>query len=345
MTLKFTSLFILLFSSFLSFSQLSNGLVAKYYFNNGNTLADVGGIDGIGSNVTLEVDRFGCRNRAYRFDRLLTSFISLGDNFDNIISGPDKQFSISFWFNSEGSDNTDNPMFAKYSTSACGEDQRQFGIELNGDNRISMNLTSTLPYGSTIVVQGSTVINDSAWHHVVLNYDGTLDGNNGADRISFFVDNIDENESLEVNVGNTTFLQDGTAHFGIGGTLSSNGTYCPLIDPFNGLIDDIRIYDRLLTVAEVDSLFQEVINCDDVSVDEFDLDDIYFYPNPARSGIQFSNWERIESVEVLNTSGQVLLRKKFTSNSIDLSDLSAGTYFISIRTKEAIEFTRPLIVN
>jgi Secretion system C-terminal sorting domain len=59
---------------------------------------------------------------------------------------------------------------------------------------------------------------------------------------------------------------------------------------------------------------------------------ISIYPNPTISEINIEIGEQVEKISVLNVSGSVVLISQNTRFSV--VDLTAGTYFISIKTKE-----------
>jgi hypothetical protein len=91
--------------------------------------------------------------------------------------------------------------------------------------------------GSNVEVTGSTVLNYSTWYHVALTYDGA--------NLICYVDGV--------NVGSTAStlsLETCTYPLYIGG---NNNATEPAIsfDPWTGEVEDVRIYDRALTAAEL----------------------------------------------------------------------------------------------
>ena len=57
----------LILTTTISQGQVTNGLVAKYSFNNGSANDEVGNNNGSVSGAILTVDRFGNANKAYKF--------------------------------------------------------------------------------------------------------------------------------------------------------------------------------------------------------------------------------------------------------------------------------------
>ncbi len=68
------------------------------------------------------------------------------------------------------------------------------------------------------------------------------------------------------------------------------------------------------------------------NTEDFDIAEIQIYPNPATSILNIVSEENIESVEILNISGQVVSFKTVSNNiaKVDISALSSGVYFAKI---------------
>jgi len=100
---------------------------------------------------------------------------------------------------------------------------------------------------------GSIVVNDGNWHHIVLSYDGTQYG-------TLYVDGV----------------SDGTHDFGIMtyninmysriGTFTNNRGTVANFHYFDGLIDDVRIYEEALTEAQIRQLYTEGVKKHDLSI-------------------------------------------------------------------------------
>jgi len=58
--------------------------------------------------------------------------------------------------------------------------------------------------------------------------------------------------------------------------------------------------------------------------------DLKIYPTLTNDQIYFSQPNEIESIIIYNSQGQILLNQKNTNNSIDVSNLKNGIYFLSI---------------
>ena len=56
---------------------------------------------------------------------------------------------------------------------------------------------------------------------------------------------------------------------------------------------------------------------------------IRFYPNPVAGEIRFSGGAGIETVEIINTLGDMVLKRRNVKDRIDVSGLPAGLYFVN----------------
>jgi hypothetical protein len=96
--------------------------------------------------------------------------------------------------------------------------------------------------GSTGVVRGSTIVTDGQWHHMVLINDfgtKTIYVDDGAP------DTLNDAYFNKDNDGDDTVVR-------IGWTVDVS-----IVNSFEGLIDEFRIYDRALTEAEVQELYSD----------------------------------------------------------------------------------------
>jgi len=89
------------------------------------------------------------------------------------------------------------------------------------------------------VVTGSTWTSADEWHHIVGVYDGSY--------LRVYLDGSSDTTPVAYSDG----IFDNSGDFMIGATDFESGTVCE----FDGLIDDVRIYNRALTSSEVEKLY------------------------------------------------------------------------------------------
>ncbi|MCH7597972.1 LamG domain-containing protein [Patescibacteria group bacterium] len=93
---------------------------------------------------------------------------------------------------------------------------------------------------------GSTTLSTGTWYHIVATYDGS-GGATAADGINLYVDASSHNGTATNNASYTAMSND-TAILHIGSTNDNNSS-------FKGKLDDVRIYNRVLSADEIKRLY------------------------------------------------------------------------------------------
>lgn len=105
---------------------------------------------------------------------------------------------------------------------------------------------------------------------------------------------------------------------------------------FDGIIDELRIYDKALTSAEVLDLYHNITS---VIENKNEAGRIKVFPNPAKDILYYDLSEvddDILFIELININGKVLLSEKINANSrnLNISELKEGMYFIDFIDKK-----------
>lgn len=205
----------------------TDGLIAYWPFN-GNANDESGNNNGTVNGATLTTDRFGNDISAYAFDGV-DDYIDIGNNLK-----PNLPVSISLWVMSNGNisglfcNDEVNP--SAYYNGIWLAGNCQVGI---GSGYASANtrkaLYTTLQYFEDI----------GTWHHLV----GIV---NTANDMHIFIDGVECDGSLGGN-GNTVTYSSSSGK--IGKWTAGGAT--------KGLIDDIRVYNKVLTGEEIQALYYE----------------------------------------------------------------------------------------
>ncbi|MFY0690212.1 MAG: BspA family leucine-rich repeat surface protein [Cyclobacteriaceae bacterium] len=206
-------------------ASLDSGLVAYYPFN-GNANDESGnGNDGTVGGAVLTTDRLGLADKAYLFDG---SFDSIRFNTLNDIPIGDAPYTISAWIkpSSMGALGTGGGIIG-WGDYASGSNKVN-ALRLTGNGVVNYWWSNDLEYTT-----GDLVDN---WHHIVATYDGTTrsiytDGSLGIS------DTPADNNILSAS--NMT----------IGKTFSE--------EFFNGVIDDVRIYNQALSSDQISALYEQ----------------------------------------------------------------------------------------
>ncbi len=241
-----TRILVILFLStsyFNSIAQvnLQNGLVACYAFS-GNAYDGSGNnYNGTVNGAVLTQDRFGNANSAYQFNG--------SNSFISIPSAPivaNRNFTVSAWayLPVAPSFNSSETVFSVGNTS----DPYHHGITLT-NNYGGAAFTGWTMGGFN--ESGATAITTNflpsinTWYHLVLTRDDSGE--------IMYINGV--NSGTGTNGGSPPYYYQNSAAVALIGLRASD------IQPFNGVIDDITIYNRALTPPEVLSLFQNGLGC------------------------------------------------------------------------------------
>ena len=246
--------------------SLKVGLIAFYQFNNNSADSSGNKYNGtIVGNLISVPDRFNKPNSAYKFDG--TSYISVPDNNALRLSATD--FTINYWVKMDQYSTSSGSMILSkrgaganngWSTGITG-----FGSNISEAGQITFTTASI----SSPVLISKTYFPISEWHMVTIIYNVKT----GVE--SMYLDGVLNNWSSL----NATPNSLSTSPMFIGG--DSQG---PVVNPnFNayllkGTIDDIRIYDRILSPADIDKLIDYTPPKLNNTIDSLKLGLVAFYP-------------------------------------------------------------------
>ncbi|MDP2647072.1 MAG: Ig-like domain-containing protein [Desulfobacterales bacterium] len=225
-----------------TYFKLNEGLVAYYPFN-GNANDESGnGHHGVVHGVTLIEDRFGNPNSAYEFTGNEGAYG--GNKFieiPNIIDGFNK-LTISLWVKEY------------YIGYIHGEDYISFGVDNSGrvaiehepwaGDYLQFIVSNNNKYTGSVKTDFSTNWTDTFQHYVLV-----YDGENGI--LKGYRNGVIIGTSNDPSGDLTTYGN----YAGIGKHWWNNGAEGST--RFNGVIDDIRIYNRALSEAEIQELYAE----------------------------------------------------------------------------------------
>jgi len=199
----------------------------------GDTTDSIGSNDAtISGSVSLTADKLGVASQAYDF----TGGYMNWSNSNVLIDDDMKDhFSISFWMNADTINTTQYPdrMLAIYSTTSSSA--ILFGTRnyLAAGNEIYIFWRDTGGTGTGTVVLNP--INTSQWYHVCVTWDGT--------NRKVYANGI---EKIADTPAGLTVISAHTASIGA----ARNGT-----SPFDGKLDNVLIFDRVLSFGEVNELY------------------------------------------------------------------------------------------
>jgi uncharacterized protein (TIGR02145 family) len=205
----------------------SNGLIAYYPFN-GNANDESGnGNNGTIIGATLSNNRFGEVNKAFHFDGG-NQYITIPNSIS--LNTPISEISIIAWVKTESGGTNSPRIFRKGNT----------GYDLcitptSGLRKLVYYPNSGINYNNQQPTS-SLSFSESVWHQVVITESGTT--------VSFYIDGVPAGTSTSA----LNILGQSSSIVTIGRKESGS-------DIFKGSLDDILIYNRVLSSEEIQSLY------------------------------------------------------------------------------------------
>jgi hypothetical protein len=211
--------------------RFASGLVAYYPFNGNANDESVYSNHGTVNGATLTTDRFGSANQAYQFDGV-NDYIETPSNLAGY--GIQNTFTLSSWFQVDNSHTSGIRMIMEDGTNYA-YDSIYLGVKPSENKFIVKVQAGSGGQTANDNVQVSNL--KDGWNQLVYSYDGS--------KISLHLNGLSfysHNTSGNISSGNTNLQfgrrPDGSLHFG-------------------GALDDIRIYNRALSTAEVGQLYDQ----------------------------------------------------------------------------------------
>ncbi|OGF67898.1 hypothetical protein A2433_00615 [Candidatus Giovannonibacteria bacterium RIFOXYC1_FULL_48_8] len=223
----------------LATGSLTSGLVGYWSFDGpdmaGNTAFDRSGQGNNGTLTNGPVRTLGKIGQALDFDGS-NDYVGMGDPTSGILDFSDTQsFTISVWSYRTGPNTIAQRLVAKNQTGAA---QNGYRLIYETDDKYTMRVDDSV---NGVQVTSSAMNTLNIWHHVV----GVIDRANQILRL--YVDGVENGTPLDISaVGSLA----NALNFDIG--VASNLTAGSFVV---GKIDDVRVYNRVLTSDEIKRLY------------------------------------------------------------------------------------------
>lgn len=337
--------------SFLA-QDITQGVVAHWLFDNEEEVIDQSPsqLEGVLEGGVLTEDRFGVEDQAIFFDGQF-DYVTTEDALDEITTVDDATFSISMWHQTADVIPNLSPLMCKYAHTGCGDPHRQWALLIAIDEGIRFYFASTPDnenYRSISTLE-AVAQEPNTWYHIVATYDGSIDTNDGQDRVQIYVDNVLQADTLNFNPGELgETINDADAPIAMMAYVSTDGDQC---GDFNapGALDDVRIYNRVVSSEEVGLLFEEGA----VGLEENAFaSTITISPNVINDGMLNLMSDRLYTdlrVEVLSTSGTLMQRNHLSQLNgalrLPLTNLAAGTYLVRITSHDGGVAVKRFVLN
>ena len=306
----------------------NNGLVGWWEFNGNANDGSGNANNGTVNGATLTNDRFGNANKAYNFDGLTNKIIVGSSSTFDVISG--NSITIACWLKHTGSANINKYFIAKYSGLSNTGAAFALGTGLQGNGYTWHQIASGNTNGREI--QGNNIINDGQWH---------------------FVTSV-----LEMGVSTKLYIDgilDSSVTFPLTGSIINNinlyfGCGSNSLQYYKGTLDDIGIWNRVLSQQEIKNLYNGNICYQNITVTDTLIinanitgfnpvtyqNTIKLYPNPSNDHItiDYGNFATLNgySLKITNSLGQVVFTTAINQQTsyVSLSSWTGnGMYFVS----------------
>jgi hypothetical protein len=292
-----------------------SGTVAYYPFNGNANDYSGNSNNGFVYGATPTTDRFGNSNSAYSFD---------GNDYIEIPSStslnPVNQLSIAIWIKATNLPNTYTPILHKGGPYQSGFTNREYimFIEKNGTSNCNIYAESTGNIG-----RGYTNVNNVSINNTWVFYVATFDRINHY--LKLYLNGVMEAQATD---NNSSFINNNNP-LKIGAWDETNSTYAPF---YIGCLDDLRIFNKVLTEQEVLDLYNETAGIADAEVSN-----IVFYPNPVNNILNIKGLTDNSTISIYDYCGKIVLSNQIKDNKIDVSSLSNGIYSIVIIDKKGVK--------
>lgn len=209
-------------------AQSQQGLVS-WLKAEGNALDSKGSNNGTSSGVTFSAGKVGL---AFDFNGTAGNFVSAGTSLMNAGTA---DFAVDFWM--QTSNNRLEQVIGKRSTCSSGEPPF-FNIRKLPNGRLVIELDNGS--GQRVSFDSIRVITDGVFHHIAVQRVGNS--------LQLYIDGVLDNSATGVagiNLSNSgQFAIGGLSCAGVDGTQT-----------FTGKIDEVSVYNRSLTLTEIQSFF------------------------------------------------------------------------------------------
>jgi hypothetical protein len=228
----------------------TDGLDAYYPFN--SDVLDQSGNhhNGLAVGASLVPDRFGKSKSAYWFNGT-TDYIRLGDILDSVFCAPVAKFTITGWAKTDAFPRYQGGGDIIAKTAGGSKGPYQWSLNQDPDGTVGWNVCSRSDAGA-YVEKRSLPIPIGRWLFYALVFDGSLPE---VDRVQLYVDGVPGQLSRHVGTLGTT--TEATAQEITIGAGHLGGNPGAPDNQYNGTVDDVRIYHRVLSSTEMFSLFHE----------------------------------------------------------------------------------------
>ena len=312
----------------------TNGLVGWWPFN-GNANDESGnGNNGTVNGSSLSSDRFGNSSSSALFGSNTSQYISANIGLQDTLT-------FSFWYKCDIQSKY-YPTFVDYGNTSGVAINNRYIMHMAGDEPTWINTFSGRAYNQTnlggIGVQDTALTANVQWHQMVNVYVPN-------DSVYLYVDGV----RIGADFLGAVSITSGTLFFGR--DITDNAGACNACGRYDGLLDDIGIWNRALTQQEITDLYNGNICYQTITVTDTLLinmgitgfnpvtynNTIKIFPNPTNDHItiDYGNFTSVSGyqLKIMNSLSRQVFQTNITqqSNYLNLTTWGGnGLYFVQI---------------
>lgn len=311
-------------------AQIPSGAVGYWPFDNNAQDMSGNGNHGTVNGAIPAPDRFNQPNKAYRFNGVNSKIMVPHNNSVDIASGVD--FTFTYWQKSYPG-NHDNIIISKH-----------YPGTWNGYNFVANNLLDqgyctsaghmyfyTASGASEDACSNGAILSDTLWHFVAGMYNAT------SNQSFLYIDNV-----MQSDIGQSSGTMSNLSNMSFGYDDDNNNGF------YNGVLDGVRMYKRLLTSLELKALFQEnAENLTGIKKEEVNAG-FTLYPNPATGNFTLKTNAFASTTEavIVNQLGQVVFKAKVQSEETSIeTTLPQGVYYIKFVSDTKVLAVEKLVIQ
>jgi len=221
-------------------------------------------MDALNSNILSDASRYGLHGTAFGVKQVggvigqALSFnradntVDFGSAHKTVFTGKDAKFAFSLWVKTTNTSGF-NRIITKSTADKNGGTLRQMVLQTDTQNNVLFGWYGDNQGQNRRIIRGGKLASN-VWQHIVVSYNGSLDTNNGLDRVSMYINGAKVSSSLYVNGGELSDIYDGNGSLTFG---AEKGTQGSSSVGLTGNLDQVRLFNRGLTPSEALHLYNE----------------------------------------------------------------------------------------
>ena len=281
------------------YASEATGLVAYYPFNgNANDASGNNNHGTLINNPSFSSDRFGNPDKAISFDKTALQLVNIPDN-TSLQIGNELTLSVFVKRKTLAGNHHLINKGGEYNSGSCNYDlsfsDASFVFKYNGSYHVGY------------------VVHDMNWHHyAITTYHGSPD-------VKFYIDGV--SSPTWINGGTINLKPTTHSDLQIGGTIYHS----------DNIMDDVRIYNRILSPTEIANLYTnndlKIKNVENVANNFYVINNTLYFKNSL-------NLDSIKTVEVYNLLSQKVFTTSKIKAEISFNNLTKGVYILKVENND-----------